>query len=139
MNSTQKRDNWGYRPLSSSERAEVKLAAQACRFFSCEEAMAWAMSAYREATRDLQPPKGEPWVVEGCGWSGPVEFAQSFEHHFQRRFWDACERSPAYRLQRRKQEAIYADPPVSCAPQEPELPQRGSMGTSATADRGSPC
>lgn len=117
-----KQGNWGSLPASSLRRRAIEAGVQKCRFFSAEDAMAWAVTAYRDAVLGAHPPKGGEWIEEGVEWSGPVEFADAFLHQFQRRFWNACERSQAYRDQRQKTRDTRSDPLVFVAPQEPVLP-----------------
>ena len=47
----------------------------ACRFFTPEDAIRWALQAYCGACRDVVPPKGEPWMVDGCAWTTPAAWA----------------------------------------------------------------
>lgn len=55
--------------------------AEQCRFFTGEEAMAWAIKAYLAASRELTPPKGESWWQDGMGWAEPGDFAVMFVQH----------------------------------------------------------
>jgi hypothetical protein len=44
----------------------------ACRFFTPDDAVRWALQAYYGACRDVVPPKGQPWLAEGVAWSSPA-------------------------------------------------------------------
>ena len=71
--------------LSAEKHARLRVFGL-CRFFTCEQAVAWAISAYRDATRDLTPPGGEPWIdLDGEPWAGPAEFKELFEDAFRAR------------------------------------------------------
>lgn len=52
--------------------------AAACRFFTPEDACRLALAAYYGASRDIEPPAGESWVVDGMIWSSTCDFAAAF-------------------------------------------------------------
>jgi hypothetical protein len=52
-------------------------AAQ-CRFFSAEDACRFALAAYYAASREIEPPPGEPWITEGAPWASGGDFADAF-------------------------------------------------------------
>ena len=113
----------------SGSRTEVNALVERCRFFSSDDVMTWALQAYRSALAHLRKSEGE-WVEEGCPWSSPHGFAEDVSHEFQRRVWDACERSAVYReVERWKDErAVKGEDFV--AVQGDKLPQRGDDGAS---------
>jgi hypothetical protein len=53
-------------------------SAEACRFFTVDQAVAWAVAAYYGASRSVEPPKGEPWVVEGVPFASAEDFEVGF-------------------------------------------------------------
>jgi hypothetical protein len=59
-------------------------AAQ-CRFFSAEDACRIALQAYYAATRHLEPPPGEPWMVDGDPFASATDFAEAFNGEVQAR------------------------------------------------------
>ena len=135
MNSTQKRND----VPRGVERDRV---LQACRPFSAEQAMAWVISAYREATAFvLHPPPDEPWICPTTGicWADPCAFVNAFEFEFRRRVAEAWVKSglPVSGVLPDVFEGLRIDAFV--ASQEPQLPRRSSMGESAQADGGAPC
>jgi len=53
--------------------------AAACRFFSHGQAVLFAMQAYAEAARAVEPPDGKAWFDEdGSPWSGYADWAREF-------------------------------------------------------------
>ncbi len=54
----------------------------ACRFFTAEDAVRWALAAYYGASRDIQPPKGEPWHSEFGPWTTPAAFGDAVVTRF---------------------------------------------------------
>ncbi|MDQ0008279.1 hypothetical protein J2T07_000438 [Luteibacter jiangsuensis] len=52
--------------------------AAECRFFSAEDAIRFALSAYYAATKHIEPPAGEPWVIDGAPWASGADFADAF-------------------------------------------------------------
>lgn len=52
--------------------------AAACRFFSAEDACRFALAAYFAASAEIQPPKGEPWILEGAPYATAGDFADAF-------------------------------------------------------------
>lgn len=56
---------------------KVDLSA-ACRFFSAEDACRIALQAYYAAARAMEPPTGEPWMLDGLPYAGPDDFADHF-------------------------------------------------------------
>lgn len=52
--------------------------AAACRFFSAEDACRFALAAYFAAGAEIEPPKGEPWLIEGTPYAAPGDFADAF-------------------------------------------------------------
>lgn len=52
--------------------------AAACRFFSAEDACRFALAAYYAAAREIEPPKGEPWMLEGAPYASAGDFADAF-------------------------------------------------------------
>lgn len=44
----------------------------ACRFFTPDDALRWALQAYYGASRHVVPPEGEPWFQDGSAWSSPA-------------------------------------------------------------------
>jgi hypothetical protein len=63
---------------------KVDHAAQ-CRFFTAEDACRIALQAYYAAGRSIQPPPGEPWIVDGDPYAGPADFADAFSGELQAR------------------------------------------------------
>ena len=59
--------------------------AASCRFFSAEDACMMALQAYYAGCHHLQPPAGEPFLVDGQPWAGPLEFAEAFNGELQAR------------------------------------------------------
>lgn len=49
-----------------------------CRFFSAEDACRLALKAYVRAGRYIEPPPGEPWMVDGAPYAGPEVFYDGF-------------------------------------------------------------
>jgi hypothetical protein len=56
---------------------KIDPAAQ-CRFFNAEDACRLALSAYYAAGRNLEPPPGEPWIVDGEPYASASDFADAF-------------------------------------------------------------
>lgn len=52
--------------------------AAECRFFKAEDACRMALAAYYAASADLEPPEGEPWVLEGSPYATASDFALCF-------------------------------------------------------------
>lgn len=52
--------------------------AAACRFFSAEDACRIALAAYFAAGAEIEPPKGEPWFLEGAPYATGGDFADAF-------------------------------------------------------------
>lgn len=52
--------------------------AAPCRFFSAEDACRLALQAYFVASREIEPPKGEPWLMEGMPYASAQDFADVF-------------------------------------------------------------
>lgn len=49
------------------------------RWFSAEQALAWALQAYYAACREVEPPPGVPLVdSDGSLWAGKGEFLHAF-------------------------------------------------------------
>jgi len=57
-------------------------AAQ-CRFFTAEDAVRIALKAYYAAARALDPPPGEPWMLDGAPYVTPTDFAETFSGQVQ--------------------------------------------------------
>ena len=70
-------------------RAVVLPSPAACRFVGADEFVAMALACYYAASRDLEPPAGEPWKWsndEGSAyWSSPEDFATGLLHHVEQR------------------------------------------------------
>lgn len=49
-----------------------------CRFFSAEDACRFALQAYYAASRDVEPPPGEPFMIDGQPYSSASDFADAF-------------------------------------------------------------
>lgn len=49
-----------------------------CRFFNAEDACRLALSAYYAASRSLEPPPGEPWMIDGEPYASASDFADAF-------------------------------------------------------------
>ena len=56
-----------------------------CRFFTAEDACRIALQAYYAAGRRIQPPPGEPWMIDGDPYAGPGDFADAFIGEVQAR------------------------------------------------------
>lgn len=56
-----------------------------CRFFTAEDACRIALQAYYAAGRRIQPPPGEPWIIDGDPYAGPGDFADAFSGEVQAR------------------------------------------------------
>ena len=122
----------------SGSRTEVRGLVDYCRVFSAEDAVRWALQAYMQASRYLEASEG-PWVEGGVPWSSPHGFADDFQHEFERRLWDACQRSPRYREVQAWKDAQQSDAsaadgdsdaegePDLLRSQMPALPQCGSV------------
>lgn len=52
--------------------------AEACRFFSAEDACRFALAAYYAAGEELKPPPGEPWFIDGDPYASASDFADEF-------------------------------------------------------------
>lgn len=63
---------------------KIDYAAQ-CRFFTAEDACRIALQAYYAAGRRIQPPPGEPWIIDGDPYAGPGDFADAFSGEVQAR------------------------------------------------------
>ncbi len=63
--------------------------AAACRCFTPEDACRWALGAYYAASRELDPPAGEPWIdpATGVAWSSPACFVENFVQHLTLRVY----------------------------------------------------
>ncbi len=59
-------------------------AAQ-CRFFHAEDACRMALQAYYAAGRRIEPPPGEPWVIDGEPYASASDFADAFTGELQAR------------------------------------------------------
>lgn len=59
-------------------------AAQ-CRFFTAEEACRIALQAYYAAARRIEPPAGEPWMIDGEPYASASDFADAFNGELQAR------------------------------------------------------
>lgn len=59
-------------------------AAQ-CRFFKAEDACRIALQAYYAAGRRIEPPPGEPWMVDGDPYASAADFADAFSGEVQAR------------------------------------------------------
>lgn len=118
----------------TGSRTETRELVDYCRVFSAEDAIAWAVQAYNEASRLLRSPFGErngeissdvvgQWVESGVPWSSPKGFADDFAHAFERRVWNACARSDRFR----EVEQWFGRDAVFCAPQGDNLPLRSKI------------
>lgn len=67
-----------------NNRMKTDYAAQ-CRFFTAEDACRIALQAYYAATRHLEPPPGEPWMIDGTPWSSATDFVEAFHGEVQAR------------------------------------------------------
>ncbi|MFC5741587.1 hypothetical protein [Dyella tabacisoli] len=56
---------------------KIDYAAQ-CRFFSAEDAIRYALAAYYAATQNIEPPKGEDWLIDGQPYACASDFADAF-------------------------------------------------------------
>ncbi|HET6545325.1 MAG TPA: hypothetical protein VFG55_01110 [Rhodanobacteraceae bacterium] len=54
----------------------------ACRIFDAEDVMRWALAAYYGASRAIEPPEGEPWLIEGCPYSSAASFVNEVHSRF---------------------------------------------------------
>jgi hypothetical protein len=52
-------------------------AAQ-CRFFSAEDAIRYALAAYYAAAKNIEPPQGEAWLIDGQPYASASDFADVF-------------------------------------------------------------
>ncbi len=52
-------------------------AAQ-CRFFTADDAIRFALAAYYAASHDIEPPQGEPWLIDGEPYADGSCFADAF-------------------------------------------------------------
>lgn len=137
----------------TGSRADVRGLVDYCRFFSAEDAMRWALAAHVEASRFVAQSEG-PWVDGGVPWSTPEGFADLFKDGFERRLWDACERSARFRevsgwSDRVGREAVAGDgsevdgeagaEPELLRPQMPGLPQCGTVVAEVASGGGAEC
>lgn len=65
-------------------------SAAACRIFSAEDCIRWALAAYYGASRDIEPPPGEPWDGESGPWSSPALFIDAVHRRFTESLNDAA-------------------------------------------------
>jgi hypothetical protein len=56
-----------------------------CRFFSAEDACRIALQAYFAAGKYIEPPAGEPWLIEGQPYACAADFADAFNGELQAR------------------------------------------------------
>lgn len=63
---------------------KIDYAAQ-CRFFSAEDACRLALSSYFAAGRRIEPPKGEPWMIDGQPYACASDFVDAFNGEMQAR------------------------------------------------------
>lgn len=49
-----------------------------CRFFTAEDACRIALAAYYAAGAELEPPPGEPWMLDGSPYASASDFADCF-------------------------------------------------------------
>lgn len=63
---------------------KIDYAAQ-CRFFTAEDAVRIALQAYYAASRDMDPPAGEPWMLDGQPYATATDFAETFSGQMQAR------------------------------------------------------
>lgn len=56
-----------------------------CRFFTAGDACRLALAAYYAAGHRIEPPAGEPWIVDGDPYAGPADFADAFNGELQAR------------------------------------------------------
>ena len=54
----------------------------ACRFFTPDDAVRWALAAYYGASRRLHPPLGESFIDGDGRWSSPATFALDVQYAF---------------------------------------------------------
>lgn len=56
----------------------------ACRFFTPEDVVRWALAAYYGASRDVEPPPGVPWLDPefGQSWASPASFGDAVHMRF---------------------------------------------------------
>lgn len=72
-------------------RSVVLASPASCRFVGPDEFVAMALAAYYAASRDLEPPEGEPWAYTGddvsgvAYWAGPEDFLAGLLHHVDQR------------------------------------------------------
>lgn len=132
---------------------QVRELVDYCRVFSSEDAMRWALAAYVEASRTMAQSEG-PWVDGGSPWATPMCFADLFYQEFERRLWDACQRSPRYLevlawTDQRRREALAKSGIVVedeaetgsdlLRPQMPGLPQCGTVAGEVASGGGAEC
>lgn len=68
--------------------------AAACRCFTAEDALRYALAAYYAASADVEPPEGEPFIgAEGVPYAGPAEFVEFFLQQVSRRVYSRALRA----------------------------------------------
>lgn len=83
-------DQWVWPAVPSAARYP---SLKAAIHLTAEDALRLALSAYYAAVRDLQPPPGSRWLVEGDGvleplpWASPRDLHDGFLHHLGERLW----------------------------------------------------
>ena len=60
--------------------------AASARFVGPAEVVQLALCAFYAASRDQEPPPGEPWLIDGANaWSGPEDFMDGLLRHIDAR------------------------------------------------------
>jgi hypothetical protein len=52
--------------------------AAACRYFTADDAIRFALAAYYAASLSIEPPSGEPWLIDGQPYASASDFADAF-------------------------------------------------------------
>ncbi len=64
--------NQGFNPRRNDPMKQDLAAA--CRFFSIDDALRWAAAAYYAASRSVELPDGQAWIVDGVPYASGLDF-----------------------------------------------------------------
>lgn len=74
-----------------SDGALALPTAASARFVGPAEVVQLALGAFYAASRDQEPPEGEPWLIDGANaWSGPEDFMDGLLRHMEARMRSAA-------------------------------------------------